>query len=83
MYAKVGTPNYAGAVIERAAVLDLGRSERLLEDQPAKRKRIEECFGWLKMIAILRKVGHHGTLKVDRMVTFACVVLTNSYTCET
>jgi hypothetical protein len=22
-----------------------------------KRKRIEECFGWLKTIALLRKVG--------------------------
>jgi transposase len=38
-----------------------------------KRKRIEECFGWLKTIALLRKVRHHGTLKVDWMFTFACV----------
>jgi hypothetical protein len=30
-----------------------------------KRKRIEECFGWLKTIALLRKVRHRGTLKVD------------------
>ena len=28
-----------------------------------KRKRIEECFGWLKTIALLRKVRHRGTLK--------------------
>src|SRR6266403_42063 len=27
-----------------------------------KRKRIEECFGWLKTIALLRKVRHRGTL---------------------
>ena len=26
-----------------------------------KRKRIEECFGWLKTIALLRKVRHRGT----------------------
>src|SRR6202163_2993197 len=26
-----------------------------------KRKRIEECFGWLKTIAVLRKVRHRGT----------------------
>jgi IS5 family transposase len=37
-----------------------------------KRKRIEECFGWLKTIALLRKVQHRGTLKVDWLFTFAC-----------
>ena len=37
-----------------------------------KRKRIEECFGWLKTIALLRRVRHRGTLKVDWMFTFAC-----------
>jgi transposase len=37
-----------------------------------KRKRIEECFGWLKTIALLRQVRHRGTLKVDWMFTFAC-----------
>jgi transposase len=37
-----------------------------------KRKRIEECFGWLKSIALLRKVRHRGTLKVDWIFTFAC-----------
>src|SRR5271157_1966928 len=28
-----------------------------------KRKRIEECFGWLKTIALLRKVRHRGLFK--------------------
>ena len=28
-----------------------------------KRKRIEECFGWLKTIALLRKVRHRGLCK--------------------
>src|ERR1700757_398268 len=37
-----------------------------------KRKRIEECFGWLKTIALLRKVRQRGTLKVDWTFTFAC-----------
>src|ERR1700722_13257430 len=37
-----------------------------------KRKRIEECFGWLKTIALFRKVRHRGTLKVDWIFTFAC-----------
>jgi hypothetical protein len=37
-----------------------------------KRKGIEECFGSLKTIALLRKVRHRGTLKVGWMFTFAC-----------
>jgi len=37
-----------------------------------KRKRIEECFGWLKTIALLRKVRHRGIFKVDWIFTFAC-----------
>jgi IS5 family transposase len=37
-----------------------------------KRKRIEECFGWLKTVALLRKVRHRGLLKVDWVFTFAC-----------
>ena len=37
-----------------------------------KRKRIEECFGWLKTIALLRKVRHRGVWKVDWIFTFAC-----------
>jgi len=37
-----------------------------------KRKRIEECFGWLKTIALMRKVRHRGVCKVDWIFTFAC-----------
>jgi transposase len=36
-----------------------------------KRKRIEECFGWLKTIALMRKVRHRGLEKVDWLFTFA------------
>jgi transposase len=36
-----------------------------------KRKRIEECFGWLKTIALLRKVRHRGIEKVGWVFTFA------------
>jgi len=36
-----------------------------------QRKRIEECFGWLKTIALLRKLRHRGTLKVDWIFTLA------------
>jgi transposase len=37
-----------------------------------KRKRVEECFGWLKTIALLRKVRHRGLEKVDWVFAFAC-----------
>jgi hypothetical protein len=30
-----------------------------------KRKRIEECFGWLETIALMRKLRHRGVCKVD------------------
>src|SRR5438270_897908 len=36
-----------------------------------KRKRSEECFGWLKTIALLRKVRHRGIFKVGWVFTFA------------
>jgi len=36
-----------------------------------KRKRIEECFGWLKTIALMRKVRHRGLAKVGWVLTFA------------
>jgi transposase len=36
-----------------------------------KRKRIEESFGWLKTIALMRKVRHRGIHKVRWIFTFA------------
>jgi len=36
-----------------------------------KRKRIEECFGWMKDIALMRKMKHRGLEKVGWLFTFA------------
>ena len=36
-----------------------------------KRKRIEECFGWLKTIALLRRLRHRGVFKVGWIFRFA------------
>ena len=36
-----------------------------------KRKRIEECFGWLKTVGMMRKVRHRGIEKVGWLFTFA------------
>jgi transposase len=37
-----------------------------------KRKRIEECFGWLKTVALMRKVRHREVCKVYWIFTFPC-----------
>ena len=36
-----------------------------------KRKRIEECFGWLKDIALMRRLKHRGLFRVSWIFTFA------------
>ena len=39
-----------------------------------KRKRVEEVFGWLKTIALLRQTRHRGRERVSWMFTFAAAV---------
>ena len=67
------TPHVAQNLAGRRSAID-GRTTRQAGYQISqkKRKRIEECFGWLKTIALLRKLRHCGTLKVDWIFTFAC-----------
>jgi hypothetical protein len=36
-----------------------------------KRKRVEEIFGWLKTVALMRKTRHRGLARVGWMFTFA------------
>ena len=36
-----------------------------------KRKRVEEVFGWLKTVALMRKVRHRGRQLVRWMFTLA------------
>jgi Transposase DDE domain len=38
------------------------------------RMRIEEIFGWLKTVALLRKTRHCGTARVEWMFVFALAV---------
>ena len=68
------TPHVAQNVARRGGSAIDGRTTQRAgyRISQKKRKRIEECFGWLKTIALLRKVRHRGTLKVDWMFTFAC-----------
>ena len=39
-----------------------------------ERKRIEEIFGWLKMIGLLRKPRHRGVARVGWMFVFGLAV---------
>src|SRR5712691_1998902 len=39
-----------------------------------KRKRIEEIFGWLKTVALMRKTRHRGRRRVGWMFTFTAAV---------
>jgi hypothetical protein len=36
-----------------------------------RRKRVEQIFGWLKTVGLMRKTRHRGTRRVDWMFTFA------------
>ena len=39
-----------------------------------KRKRVEEVFGWLKTVGLLRQTRHRGRERVSWMFTFAAAV---------
>src|SRR5436190_1166354 len=39
-----------------------------------RRKRVEEIFGWLKTVGLMRKTRHRGTRRVDWMFTFTLAV---------
>jgi transposase len=67
------TPHIAQKV--RFTALD-GRTTRhpSYEVSQRKRKRVEEIFGWLKTIGMMRKTRHRGLLRVDWVFTFALAV---------
>jgi transposase len=67
------TPHVAQNVKRSGGSAIDGRTTRHggYEVSQRKRKRIEECFGWLKTIALMRKVRHRGLEKVNWVFTFA------------
>jgi transposase len=67
------TPHVAQNTKRRGGSAIDGRTRRHsgYEVSQKKRKRIEECFGWLKTIALIRKVRHRGLEKVGWVFTFA------------
>lgn len=69
------TPHVAQNDTRRASAID-GRTTRhagyAISQQ--KRKRVEEFFGWLKTVAVLRQTRHRGQARVDWMFTLASAV---------
>ena len=67
------TPHVAMNTGRRGGSAIDGRTARHAgyEISQKKRKRIEECFGWMKDIALMRKLKHRGLEKVGWLFTFA------------
>jgi transposase len=65
------TPHVAQNTVNRASRID-ARTVRHTgyEISQRKRKRIEECFGWMKTVGGMRKTRHKGTERVGWMFLF-------------
>jgi transposase len=66
------TPHVAQNTTHRASAID-GRTTRHAgyAVSQRRRKRVEEIFGWLKTVGLMRKTRHCGTRRVDWMFTLA------------
>jgi hypothetical protein len=66
------TPHVAQNNTNRRSAID-GRTTRHpgYQISQRRRKRIEEIFGWLKSIGLLRKLRHRGTERVNWIFIFA------------
>jgi transposase len=69
------TPHVAQNTSGRASAID-GRTTRHpgYEISQRVRKRIEEIFGWLKTVGLLRKTRHRGAAKVNWVFVFATAI---------
>jgi transposase len=65
------TPHVAQNTTNRASAIDQRTTRHVgyLISQ-RKRKRVEEIFGWLKTVGVLRKTRHRGLARVAWMFTF-------------
>ena len=66
------TPHVAQNNTNRKSAID-GRTTRHAgyTVSQVKRKRVEEIFGWVKTVGVMRKTRHRGTQKVSWMFTFS------------
>jgi hypothetical protein len=69
------TPHVAQQITRRSSAID-GRTTRHVGDAMSQRKRtcVEEIFGWMKTVGLLRKMCHRGVARVGLMFTFAAAV---------
>jgi hypothetical protein len=69
------TPHVAQNTTARASAIDERTTRHAgYEISQQKRKRIEEIFGWLKTIGLLRKTRHRGRARVGWMFIFGLAV---------
>ena len=69
------TPHLAQNTSKRLSAID-GRTTRHTgySESQKRRKRVEEIFGWLKTVGLMRKTRHRGVRRVGWMFTFAAAV---------
>jgi len=65
------TPHVAQNMTHRSSAID-GRTTRHAgyASSQRKRKRVEEIFGWIKTVGLMRKTRHRGLARVGWMFTF-------------
>jgi transposase len=69
------TPHLAQNTTNRASAIDCRTTRHPgYEVSQQKRKRIEEIFGWLKTIGLLRQTRHRGRRRVGWMFVFSLAV---------
>lgn len=69
------TPHVAQNNRNRRSAIDARTTRHLgYEISQRKRKRVEEVFGWLKTIGLLRQTRYRGRERVGWMFTFAKAV---------
>ena len=68
------TPHVAQNVRNRSSAIDQRTTRHLgYATSQRKRKRVEEVFGWLKTVGLMRKTRHRGVEKVDWTFRFAAL----------
>ena len=69
------TPHVAQNTTNRSSAIDARTTRHPgYEVSQRKRKRIEEVFGWMKTVGLLRKTRHRGERRVGWMRTFTAAV---------
>ncbi|HWQ12058.1 MAG TPA: transposase, partial [Roseiflexaceae bacterium] len=69
------TPHVAQNTANRSSAIDRRTTRHPgYRVSQQKRQRIEEVFGWLKTVGLMRKLRHRGTRRVAWLFTFAAAV---------